>query len=327
MLEALLTTGSGGMHYPDSGPGNKTLIAGVAGLGYFGEVSSALLFSSMEIGSAAQLTFGTDTGNGSLGPNWLKFLYKGKFLFIAKTPIRYGVSWNDLYNLGLVYGERGFGRYPVGAGVTQYVQLHKREDDRVWFFKPRLLTGWGTDPVVEPFDMTQRDDSEYSQLLGRVVTGANGSIVNKWAAFTPTQLSGTGQLASLTQETWATNLAAAISRGYTTIADYTTMGKDGRANTRGSNWRPVLELIPDDFMKDLYDHANTCVGNIPPVIVDRRAPEVGILSPVNVYGTADLGLTAFALTGAPANMVGNPINLVNSVADLYPFAVSGENIA
>lgn len=84
-------------------PGNWQLLKGTMKQGWFGEVSSSNFISGDELARKVGITAGTSQ-NSDCG--WLKFAYMGKVEFVAKKPIRYGISWNSINNADAVTGQK-----------------------------------------------------------------------------------------------------------------------------------------------------------------------------------------------------------------------------
>lgn len=241
MLEMLLGVGGGNQrtYYPESGPGNKELLAGTLQAGYFGEISASELFQGSEVDVASGLTTGTLS---SPLVTWLKFAYKGKFLFVAMKQIRTNLAWMDLYNAGLVYGERGGGKYiPASGAVDQFKYLYKDDGDGRWFFKNRLIRGMSQDPGT----IDQHAGSEWDDLLYRVITGE--AVLGRWASISPSLFSYNGSaMQSWVMETDTANLNNTFYRGSSVIGANVSRLKTDTVTNIG--WRPVLELFDSSNM-------------------------------------------------------------------------------
>lgn len=230
MFEILLAGGRG--YYPQSGPGNKIMIDGNIDLGYFGTVSSAELFKSSELLLKTGLSFA-----GIIAENveWLKFAYKGKFLFVAKQPVKTGISWDVLYEKGLVYGLEGF-----GPGKTVGTDQLKVLDKEGFLFKVRLMRGANTDPFVfstTSYSTSETIGSEWNDLLYRVSKKTTNPSLPKWEKFDNVQLGV--DYYSMVQE--LSTSGHAFIRGASGV-DYSTV--TGTSTTSSSfGWRPVLEVI------------------------------------------------------------------------------------
>ena len=83
-------------------PGLLTPVAGTTTLGFFGEVAHGSLINGESLCDLIGATEGTL--QNSTEP-WLKYARRGKILYVAKKPIRYSISWNDINSWGAVYGE------------------------------------------------------------------------------------------------------------------------------------------------------------------------------------------------------------------------------
>lgn len=88
---------------PYTGPGPQDLIAGDFERGYFGQVDPLDFITYDAIAEWASVAFNS-FGTQYTSYKWLKFAHKGKILFVAQNPIRFGMPWLTLYNKGLVYG-------------------------------------------------------------------------------------------------------------------------------------------------------------------------------------------------------------------------------
>jgi hypothetical protein len=351
MLEMMLAkTAPGASFFPDSGPGTKTLQYGNRTLGYFGEVSGAELFFGWEIGQAVGLQVGGDYVTYS-GSQWFKFFRNNKVIYISRQQLKLNISWTDLYNAGLVYGTKGNGLYPVGAGVEQFNPMRKFDGTRNWFLVPRLPTGMGIDPIASDTS----DGGEWAQLFGRVVNVNNPNIAEKWALNSTAYVSSTGpgQLLSMVMETQSSNVANNWRRG----GQGDLSSSAAIAKTTTSQWRPVLELIPDTTLLDPNPVTIEPYSLQPPAIVDVRTAQLngtpGLLNPQNVVtswptkqpvitGVTFTGaalspasvtistagnLNPFSIIGASDQLVSSPTNLTYSLADLNPFTISGANAA
>lgn len=244
MIEQLLTSGvnKGQVDFPESGPGNKRLKFGTPDLGYFGEVSAAELFDGYELANWPEVeVVGTDYQMNGLV--WLKFVRNGKFLFIAKQPVKYVVSWNNLYACGLVYGVRGGGLYPGPSVVDQLIPKFKMEGGRKWWVKPRLIQGAPDDPYVNaPAAASNKVNNEWDDLMMKVIAKDTSKGLELWGKYSWPDLSL--NTTTLCKESAAENVNNAMQRGSGTDAGRGEIAPK-TSTTYGFNlaWRPVLELI------------------------------------------------------------------------------------
>lgn len=208
MIEALLATISSAVQeYPNSGPGSKTLIAGNEDIGFFGEVSSSELITYA--GLKSHLGFSA----GNVGPDvgWLKFMHKGVVKFIAKKACYYSLTWNALYAAGGIYGTNDNGRYPATTPKNQYKPFTVPDGTKTCKLVPRLLSGAPTDPVGQNAGEVTDYNSEYSDLLYRIIAGTH---VNSGAFAKYVKTDVTMQSAHTVMETISTNAARMLIRGY-----------------------------------------------------------------------------------------------------------------
>ena len=102
--DVALTPNKALAYMPYTGPGPQVLLRGDWSFGYFGKMSMSDLFSTQEcknyVGNFA--TSAVENTDVSLG--WLKFVYKGKILFIASQALYGTVTWEQLYRAGVIYG-------------------------------------------------------------------------------------------------------------------------------------------------------------------------------------------------------------------------------
>lgn len=139
---------------PYTGPGPQTLIAGDMRAGYFGTVQGGRdIFRASEFKEAAGITFGEGHWSNEY-IRWWKFAWKNEILFIPFAPFCDYVSWQDIYQAGLVYGTDDNGVAPYGTPTNQYMEVTYGNDT----FVPRLMTGSVDTP----------EDSEWDQLVARV---------------------------------------------------------------------------------------------------------------------------------------------------------------
>jgi len=286
MIEQLLTSGvnKGQVNFPESGPGSKRLKFGTPELGYFGEVSAAELFDGYEVLSWPEKDVG-GTDNKLQGLSWFKFVRNGKFIFIAKAPIRYGMTWNDLYNAGMVYGTRGKGLYPVGTGVEQLNPQYKMEGSRKWWLKPRLVRGLNVDPFSSGAAAEQQG-SEWNELMYNITDKSAGGT-GAWAQAGFADL--TYQLRNWCQESLSSNLASTILRG---DGNGVTAGGVSAKNTTGGvySWRPVLELMDITGVAVKVDQvsAQGSAEGLEQPAINNPVPLPGVERIKGVYGFYDL---------------------------------------
>ena len=249
MFEMLLSSGKAALKsYPKSGPGIKTLKAGNETIGYFGLVSGSELFQGSDISAKVNLQAGLAFNDTNT--QWMKFIYNGKFLFIAQQPIRRNLSWNDVYSAGAMYGVKGPGPYPMpGNPVDQYPLMIKYESTTAWKFVVRTISG-----ATEPFNPSDTNalklatGNEHNDLLYRMVDVAGLPNTGVFEKNAYTLLSPSTATATILKETSSTN----VLNGSVRMANGTTLvGAKNTPQATDAAWRPVLELLDDDLT--VYD--------------------------------------------------------------------------
>jgi hypothetical protein len=114
--EVVYTPQQVAINMPYTGPGPSTLQSGTWERGFFGMMQAADVALTQEI----YALIGVGNVNATQG-EWGKFILKGKILF---APLRHilGISWNQLYSAGCMYGVAGNGP-ATGHGLTGVDQL------------------------------------------------------------------------------------------------------------------------------------------------------------------------------------------------------------
>lgn len=278
MIESLLSGGQQGRTYfPESGPGNKYLRRGTEEIGYFGTVTDTELFAGWEIATFLNLNAGI--ADKISNNTWMKFIYKGKFLFVCKEFIRYSLSWNDIYNVGAMYGVKGPGLYPVSGSPADQWKIMLKQEAGVsvpWKLAVRTMKGANVDPYVG-VDYTAfglAEGNEYNDLMYRLLavgtnSRPNTGIFEQWVG--DTELAGGFAQYTILQETSVANVGVCMFRGPTG----TTLGGN-KATTRAAidGYRPVLELITGDNVFSPYRVYSQYTGNMGPLSVTGEFVDV-----------------------------------------------------
>ena len=260
LISTLRASGGGGGGMLEIGPGPTTgQYDATTDTGYYGEVSAAELIT----GAALASGIGLGAGTAMADAGWLKF-YVGPnadcnrgsmayVLFVAKMPLRYGLSWDQINTAHPVNGS--------GAQITIGADS----------YKVRLLTGADADPSTYSATAAGTNcaqnpgaGSEWNDLLYRIHVDApncaeptvgmpGGSEASRhggpqvganWAALTDAE---TGPLftlnsgnASWCQEVDGVATSRCVYRGYYGVATFGTLTMGTQAYT---GWRPALELV------------------------------------------------------------------------------------
>lgn len=250
MLEILHSTGGQKGVFYNSGPGPIALEFGDIELGFFGEVTQSELFSPAQISASLQGL----PGSSIINPNsaWLKFAYKGKFLFIAKQPMFNGVNWSTLYSNGLIYGTDDNGTFDIDTPRNQLRLIGKNS----FRFKIRTITNNDVDPSDLPLnDSSTYHAGEATDLLYRVYKNKPAMYVGSFASFTDADL-GIINTYELTQTTSKANINNHYGRGNGSLLNTFALGKKDPLRI----WRPVLELVPPSVIFSLRQLGTAAYG-------------------------------------------------------------------
>jgi hypothetical protein len=215
--------------------GLYNLVAGDMDAGYFGRVTSSGFIDGDTLASQIGLSAGTSQYSNE---PWLKFAYQGRIQFVAKKAFRHSISWNNIANVGAVFGDGGSqGNAQVIIGGLVY--------------KVRLMSGSTVNPLISVEDYKE---SEWNKLMLPIHKNAPDNWTYPTHVNSPTEDWGINYSdedllvgntlvnggTSWTQETQKSNNGG-VSRGIGGIDGAASPSKSQSANYSG--WRPVLELV------------------------------------------------------------------------------------
>lgn len=222
------------------GPGPQKLIGGNTDAGYFGIVPASELITGDALATLVGISAGTPQFSNE---GWLKFYWQGIVEFVAKKPIRYGISWTNINNANCASGE-----------VTQIV-LGK------FTYKVRLMSGLGPYGSETNYKGTGNYGSEWNELMLPIHVNApsnwgapgtqNYSNVdiptNDWGVgFTDSDLH-TDQMLGNGASSWCQEMAfdqyRHLTRGYDGVASANFNANNDGVAYPVLGWRPVLELV------------------------------------------------------------------------------------
>lgn len=98
-------------YIPYTGPGPQAVIRGTWEYGYFGRVPLEDLFSTVEFVAACDMS-ALCTPSAIAGNYWHKVVYKGKILFFPNLFVANTLSYQSLYQKGLVFGLEPSANWP-----------------------------------------------------------------------------------------------------------------------------------------------------------------------------------------------------------------------
>lgn len=244
MLEILLTlqVKKPSDDYPLSGPGPKSLLFGDTTLGYFGEVSSADLITLADL--RTQLNFPTGTDFGSWNGQWIKMYVDQQVIFFPTAKVATNITWNDLYNKGLIYGINGNGAYPSSTPTNQLKVVTAKGSN----FKVRCFKACSSDPSgmggIENLSNTTNPlllNGEWYRVIASITTP---KLTSYTGVYQPIYTQATSILPiGTTPYAWAQE-----TRNQTFVTNGLTINNTQVApsNVKASAllaWLPVLEVV------------------------------------------------------------------------------------
>ena len=162
------TSGSPGATSPINDLDGNPMVNVEKGIAYYGTVSHTDLFTSDELASAVGVTAGTSQDNQEV---WHKYYWNGGIHFWRK-PIRFGVSWSDLWEEGAVFGT-GTDTSRKGETPTDLTSIN--QDAEVTkngvTFAVRLMERGNVDPVE--LETAEMHNSEYTLILMNLHAATN----------------------------------------------------------------------------------------------------------------------------------------------------------
>jgi hypothetical protein len=276
MIE-LLTSGGvkESSYFPDSGPGTKTLQYGNEDFGYFGVLS---VDEFMQFGELRrQLNFYDGNQTNLTNNEWVKAIFNKKVLFFPRKYISANISWNTLYNAGLVHGVDGPGPFqsPNGPTNQQRIVNAKASNFRVRLFaaditdpSPQTATHtWGSTGSQAAINM---NNSEFGTILNGLISSAPAAWTGvKWKVLSADSFfNGVNGSTQMTQAANNLNMQAASASSTLVI-----IGK-----ALACAWIPVLELIPANeiIVQAVADVETLAVSELSPVTVTEIIQNVGL---------------------------------------------------
>lgn len=102
-----------------------TLSYGDMDAGFFGVIPASDFITGDALCSELGITQGTSQFSNT---PWLKFAFKGDILITPMKPIRYGISWNSIYNAGAVYGDGTVGFNPPNGRIGTRLDIQASDN-------------------------------------------------------------------------------------------------------------------------------------------------------------------------------------------------------
>lgn len=305
-----------GTYYGWSGPGPKYLLLGDENFGYFGKVDTTEMFTNLELWNLTFAGKGTTATRQLFVEGWFKFFYKGSVIFMPQGPVANNMSWNDLYNLGFMYGIDGVGKYPTATPVSQYKQLTLKKAGKTNYFKIRTPRASLTEP--DGYFVGRPGQGNYAgselDLLVHLYSGGqwgseNGSQWGQWC---------------IMQDTISNNTATNFRISTMTGANWSVGTKSGSGT--GWYWWPVLELLDLNNTVVPLESVNAKLENTL-ITLPAVSSVTETLSPVTLGVPKTVLFTPIVATPAESFVL-SPVALgIPKTVDYKPIAATAVNRA
>ena len=227
--EVVLSPPKLAIHMPYTGPGPQSLLCGDWNRGFFGVLTAAELYTNLELAAAT----GMGAVQQAVENTWLKFVYKGKILFMPFVAVSLNTGWNSLYARGLVFGTDDTGVGPHGLTPVNQRKVITKNGHSYVVRLPRLNeTVDFSSATVDP------NVGEWRPLYGCAMSLGTANL---------------GILCDYVLATYFTGSWVAVAPMAEYVNTYAMHINASGNPTPGStscvratntyNWRPVLELI------------------------------------------------------------------------------------
>lgn len=217
------------IHMPYKGPGPQELLCGDWNRGFFGVLTAAELYTNLELAAAVVMGAVQQTVENT----WLKFIYKGKILYIPFVAVSLNTGWNALYAKGLVFGTDDTGYGTHGQTPVNQRKVITKNGHSFIVRLPRL-----NETVDYISQVVNPEIGEWRPLYHCAMSLASGTWGVVADYILATNFTGAWVAAAPVAEYTGSNAMFINVAGVPTPAS-TSCVRSG--NTY--NWRPVLELI------------------------------------------------------------------------------------
>lgn len=224
--------------YATTGPGSQTVKRGDWNFGYFGRVPATDILAYADLRTALNITIGSTIAVAGQFTEYGKFVMDGKILFVPMGATANNTSWEQMYNLGLMYGVDGPGSKPTGLSIADVNQL---KTFTAGGFKYLARTPKGsTIPVNQPVSMAAPaiEGSEFDRLFASIILPASKPPY-EYIRFTDNPIAA--KFALITQHITVPASKYYLIRG---SASDPIAATQAVAASGTYYWTPVLELQP-----------------------------------------------------------------------------------
>ena len=209
--------------------------------------------------------------------DWFHFILNNQDILVPVRPLKYGVSWETLYQLGIVYSDTdGPGDYPSPIDKPRNQNVYIVINGET--YKVTLLKGLNKDNSIENklIDVYKDipngiglliDNSEWNQLMYRVSNGGDSiegqmsnPLIGVWDRISNKEL-GTGIQTSYGIMNWCQEVTfkpfdSRILRGGRNVSSISYY-PPFNSSFYISGWRPALRKIEPGYESAIFDFSNT----------------------------------------------------------------------
>lgn len=227
-------------YFPDSGPGSKVLVKYEEGIdtGYFGRIAPYDMPTIDQIESVSAVALGGARTAFASSITWTKYTKNGKVFYYPDNSVRSGITWDNVYQAGFVYGTNDNGKFPEANTPTNQLRkfVFTDRDGIAWEFKVRLPQLVTIDKFADSqlSNSTFARESEFSTTFARTHGFTDCPVI--WDNIARP---ASGALGAETNSNFA-----AQSDYVSTAIRWGVFSRQAKGTAIGQcQWFPVLELI------------------------------------------------------------------------------------
>lgn len=248
MIEALYYKGKTGPTYPDSGPGPTTISKGNEDFGFFGTVPESVFNMTATVLNAANAASPAfvDRRRPDARQDWLKFMYRGKVMFVCPFPFA------TTQPTGMLRGRVMFDTEKKGTADFPTVQIFDETVPTTPLevtsgatgtrFRVRALDGKDSTFRIAPGTGFNLNTEAYDLLVSVIMPGRTNAINVRYPEMFPIFETGGGASGSFHTAECSTEVGGSFPAISCNTSGTVGFGR-ARSNATGQ-FQPVLEVIP-----------------------------------------------------------------------------------
>lgn len=322
--------------YPNSGPGNKTLMRGNIEYGYFGTVTAEQM-SVYEGLSDILNNYSSSYGlSWSKSLSWLKIFYKEKVLFVP-MGVCGAISYRDL--------EDARATYPA----TRDLKPAKLPISGKPMYSDNVVVPAGESSAMHVRLSTSSESATVTPAPTNIQNLAGSEFYDVWLGLSASVPTVSNPLGLPKFDLTGNRIEEFSLSEVTTSAGSSVVAFDGRSNTAATRkldplkeyvWRPILELVPEEERGNILSNLTgftleSDFYQTPPIVkIDSQRPiPVSSVVASPSAQSPSISLTYAGLFNAATNEpAGSPLNDYNSVTKIVskppiPVTTSGHLVS